>query len=301
MTLMVALVGDQPLPNLLPVRYYHPDKVLLVYTQRTEPVYRRLEATLRQEAAVYGLQTDAYNIAAVIHALDDNLGSSEFANLPLVFNLTGGTKAMVLAAYQVAQRRNASIVYLESERKHSRIYRYVWGDHRQIELSASELLPECVKLKDLFDVYFGPKEWSELGPSRSEGGPFEVTLAEALRSAGYEVMIGIKAMDGQIDIDVAVRFENQFGIIEAKTGGAGKKLDGIKQLSNTVRHLGTYTQTFYAITVPPEPAHEAITAASRIRVVSLPSYVREAAMLSLDDARGLITIVDEGLKSPYLA
>jgi hypothetical protein len=72
-------------------------------------------------------------------------------------------------------------------------------------------------LQDVFDLHFGPGKWQECGAGRSDGSPFEIALAEALRLNGYEVMIGVHAM-GQIDIDVAVRSDNQYGIIEAKMG-----------------------------------------------------------------------------------
>lgn len=296
MATMIALIGEQPLPNLLPVRHYHPENVLLIFTERTQQVYERLKATLQRETNVYGLKTDPYNIVAIAEAMKKELEErSELASQALTFNLTGGTKAMALAAYQVAQQRNTPVFYLQSEGKHNRIYHYVWTG-QQLRLSSDELLTECVKLQDLFNVHFGPGTWSEAGASQSDGGPFETVLAEILRTHGYEVMMGVRALQGNIDIDVALRYENRFGIIEAKVGNKGKSLEGIKQLSNAVRHIGTYTQTFFAITVPPEPAHEATRIASRIKVISLTSYDRDVHSLSEDDVKQFIIIIDESLK-----
>src|SRR5438128_2012628 len=104
MTVMIALVGGQPLPNLLPARHYRPDSIILAYTQTTKRVYEKLKDTLQQETAVYGLETGAYNIVSIVETLNEKLETPEFANQELVFNLTGGTKAMALAAYQVAQQ-----------------------------------------------------------------------------------------------------------------------------------------------------------------------------------------------------
>jgi Domain of unknown function (DUF1887) len=296
MSTMIALIGEQPLPNLLPVRHYHPQNVLLVYTERTKQVYERLKATLQQETTVYGLETDAFDIVAIAEALDKQLEQLPELNFqPVDFNLTGGTKAMALAAYQVAQQHNMPVFYLQSEGKHNRIYHYTWASG-QLRTARNILLPECVALRDIFNVHFGPNAWQESGPGRAEGSPFEILLAETLQSQGYEIMIGVRALDGQIDIDVAMRFENRYGIIEAKMGKNGKKLDGIKQLSNNVRHVGTYTQTFFAVTVPPEPAHEAVTLASRIKVISLTSYDSKTNSLASDDLKKLITIVEASLK-----
>ena len=296
MSTMIALIGEQPLPNLLPIRHYHPQNVLFVYTERTEQVYKRLKATLQQETTVYGLETDAYDIVAIAEALDKQLEQLPEPNsLPIDFNLTGGTKAMALAAYQVAQQHDMPVFYLQSEGKHNRIYHYTW-ESGQLRAVRNILLPECVTLRDVFNVHFGPNAWQESGPGRSEGSPFEILLAETLQSHGYEIMIGVRALDGQIDIDVAMRFENRYGIVEAKMGNNGKKLNGIKQLSNNVRHVGTYTQTFFAITVPPQRAHEAVMLASRIKVISLTSYDVGTNSLSSDDLKKLITIVDASLK-----
>ncbi|HVB24670.1 MAG TPA: DUF1887 family CARF protein [Ktedonobacteraceae bacterium] len=247
MTLMVALVGDQTLPNFLPIRHYKPDNVLLVYTTRTESKYKQLKSALQQETTIFGLdlKSNSHETEAITKTLKDMFETEELASQKAEFNLTGGTKPMSLAAYQIAQQYEAPVFYLESEGKHSRVYHYTW-ENQQLKAASNELLPECATLKDLFNLHFGIGNWQETGVGRKEGSPFEAALANALQAHGYEVMIGVNAM-GQIDIDVAMRYENQFGIIEAKMGKNGSKLDGIKQLNNVLRHLGTYTQPFYAI------------------------------------------------------
>jgi len=295
MTVMVELIGEQPLPNLLPVRYDRPDSVLLLYTSRTCLIYERLRETLQRTVTVYGLETDAYNIPAIAAALQQQLKAPEYRDQPLVFNVTGGTKAMLLAAYQVADQQQAPILYLQSEGKGSWIHRYQW-EQRQLRALPPEKLPACIDLKDFLDVHLGPQRWQQKDPSKDQGSRFEQALATALESAGYEVLTGIKAMDGQIDIDIAVRLANQFGIIEAKTGKKGQELDGIKQLNSALRHLGTYTKAFYVITVAPEQRHEAISTASRIRIVSLPDFDKNSATLSPTDTNKLIAAVDQELK-----
>jgi len=296
MTTMIALVGEQPLPNFLPVRHYHPGDVLLVYTARTLQKYEYLKATLQKEVNVQGLQTDPYDIPVIAKALDeelDNLASTIVQ--PLVFNLTGGTKTMSLAAYQIAQQRNSPIMYLQSEGKRTRVFHYAW-EHQQPQAIGSELLPESVTLRDVFDLHLGPGNWVEKGSGKNEGSPFEDALADALRKHNYEVMIGVGAMNGQIDIDVAIRSGNQYGIIEAKMGNKGKDLNGIKQLSTAARLLGTYSQTFYAITVEPNPAHKAITEASNIQVISLPGYDGIANMLPPEEVTVLLDKIGKALK-----
>ncbi len=296
MTVMVALVGEQSLPNFLPVRYYHPSDVLLIYSTKTQQKFEYLKLTLQREVNVFGLETDAYDISTIARTLNEELAKkAALISQPLVFNLTGGTKTMSLAAYQVAQQHDAATMYLQSEGKHTRVYHYIW-ENQQLHSTSNELLPECITLQDVFDLYLGPKNWKEYGSGRTEGSPFEDALATTLRIHGYEVMIGVHAMNGQIDVDIAVRSGNQYGIIEAKMGENGKKLDGIKQLSTAARHLGTYSQTFYVITVPPQPAHTAITDASNIQVVSLPGYDRTTNVLPPAEATVLVDKIGKTLK-----
>ncbi len=295
MTLMIALVGAQPLPNLLPVRHYHSEGVLFVYSAKTKKVFGQLEAVLKKETNVYGLETDAYDVHAIVKALNAELDTLKPASEPMVFNITGGTKTMSIAAYQVAQQRNAPVLYVESEKQQNHMYYYEWKN-QQLKVQSNELLSEYVTLSDLFNIYLGINKWTEDGPSPTDGGPFETALAEALHSHSYETKMGVHTMDGQIDIDVAIRFGNQFGILEAKAGGGGTSLNGIKQLNNAIPHLGTFTKKFYAITVQPEPRHEVIRAESNIHLIQLSEYVSKSPTLSPQDTKILLTIVDKAMK-----
>lgn len=295
MTLMIALVGGQLLPNFLPVRYYHPEDLLLVYTDGTRKQFNQLKAMLKQETNVMELETDPYDIAKIIHDLEEKLHSPGLADKPLLFNLTGGTKTMSLASYQIAQLQTAPMFYLQSEGKQNRIYYYTW-QQKQLASSNNEIIPECIQLREFFDLHFGPGQWKETVPAINTGGYFESAIAETLRTHGFEVLTGVKAMGEQIEIDVAARFENRFAIIEAKTGKEGKALKGIQQLSNAVRHLGTYTQSLYVITVSPSESHKTITEASRIKVVSLTNYVSGSTTLETDDIATLLTTVNSALK-----
>lgn len=296
MSMMIALVGEQLLPNFLPVRYHRPESVLLVYTARTQPKYASLQATLQKEVRVFGIETDAYNMPAIVQSLNAELDKRTGQGAsPPTFNVTGGTKAMSLAAYQVAQQRRAPMIYLESEGKNTRIYHYTWVG-QQPQAAGSELVPECIKLRDVFDLHFGPGNWQEHGASHSEGGRFEELLARVLRAQNFEVMLGVKALNQVIDIDVAVRSGNQYGIIEAKMGTGGRKLGGVKQLSTAVRLLGTYSRTFCAITVSPDPSHHMLTDAANIDIISLLSYDKTTNTLSSADEAELLSRVAKALK-----
>jgi len=273
---------------------------VLVYTARTQQKYEYLKATLQKEVKVRGLQTDPYDISAIAKALDEELDKlASTITQPLVFNLTGGTKTMSLAAYQIAQQRNSPIMYLQSEGKRTRVFHYTW-EYQQSQATGSEVLPELVTLRDVFDLHFGPGKWQELGSKRKttdqRGRLFEEALAATLALHGFEVMVGVRGLGGQIDIDIAVRSGNQYGIIEAKTGSKITRLEGIQQLHTAVKHLGTYSQTFYAITGVLEPAQKELVDVSNIQVISLLNYDGTRDPLSPEDATKLLSTVEKTLK-----
>ncbi|RMH45758.1 MAG: DUF1887 family protein, partial [Gammaproteobacteria bacterium] len=99
MTTLLSLIGEQPIPNLLPIRALQSDENILVYTNRTEPVARRLRRLISgHDDLKNDLQVPAYNFEQALQAMQQRLdGIAE-----VTFNLTGGTKMMALAAYALA-------------------------------------------------------------------------------------------------------------------------------------------------------------------------------------------------------
>lgn len=295
MALMIALIGGQPMPNLLPVRHYHPDEVLLVYTAGTKPQCDRLKPILSRETKVHTLETDAYDIELIKKHMKDKFQELKVLPESLIFNLTGGTKAMVLAAYQVAQDYASPVFYLQSESKQNHIYSYIWRDGQLQLVSDDVLLSEYVRLKDIFDMYVGANNWKEGKPSDNVGGLFEIAIAQVLRTRGYEMMCGIRIFK-DIEIDVTIRDKNQIAIIEAKIGEQARSLKGVQQLSTAVRNLGTYTKQFYVINELPSKSHEAIMLASNIQVISLQEYASGMLELTANDASKLVDAIDRAMK-----
>jgi Domain of unknown function (DUF1887)/Restriction endonuclease len=303
MKTMIALVGDQPLPNFLPARHYHPDNLILVYTSKTQTKYKYLKAVLQEECNVSGIETSPYDISAIADALNEKLDtlSSEL----LIFNLTGGTKTMSLAAHQVAQQRNAPIIYLQSEGIRSIIYLYNWQDHHLYRQSQDEL-QEYLNLREMLDLHLGRGKneqgkdtWLENGPTiQSNGGHlFELAIAQVLRNQGYEVMCGVRNSNNNVDIDVMIRYQNQVGIIEAKTGRNAKNLEGVKQLSTTMQYLGgTYTKPFLVINDEAYHDQKIVCDWLHIKIISLIHYQKGASALVQEDADTLLSEIDKLMK-----
>jgi hypothetical protein len=308
MAVMIGLVGEQPLPNFLAVRHFHYDKVLLVYTKDTRLQYQYLKAALEKEGLemVEGVETGAFYINQIAQTLDEELVYlglvvDQEPQEPLVFNLTGGTKAMSLAAFQIAQLYGAEMLYVTSEiGQEVHAYHSLWSN-KQLQPAGMEDIPACIELKDVFNLHLGERNWRAYGPANDVGGNFEKLLADTLRKYKKivsEVMTGVKTLNGQVDMDLVVRFGNHYGIIEAKAGDVGRTLKGLQQLSTTVSLLSTYSRAFYVITVPANPQHEELMKALNFKTISLESYDPTTQQISPEDEKKLLTEIENAFLQP---
>ena len=294
MTTLIQLIGAQPLPNLLPPLYLKPGQTILIYTPQTDQVRRRIESVIGQ---CHSICCDAYDIESLVKALDEELANQQGTDL--IFNLTGGTKAMVLAANQVAMKRGARVVYLESERTQNVLYEYRYDNQQTLRLQGKTPLPELITIEQFLDAHIGKGQWQEAGPSKDIGGAFEQAVAGALRARllQAEVKQGIKFLGGdrrpQVDLDIVVRCGNQFARIECKSGGKTTTLDAAKQLNLVSELLGTYTRKFIAMNSSPNPDHQAVYEATRTQVIVLNSF--DGQNLSEDDQKRLANAIEQAI------
>lgn len=319
MTTMIALVGEQPLPNFLPARHYHPDNILLVYTKtipRVYDIYRYLQEKLQMEGVrVYGLQTDPYDILKIAEKLNDKLNWIKTQTpmpTPFEFNLTGGTKPMSLAAYQVAAQLKATIMYLQSENGQSVVDHYSWQDHQLVLQKEADKITKHINLRDMLELHLGPRQdttgterWVEKVPTTDNvtyGHAFEQAIAQVLGDNGYEVTYAVKDKRKQIDIDVMIRYQNQIGIIEAKTVKDGKNADmkGFLQLNTNMRYLrGTYVKPFSVIAGSLGDSLKNLYDDFKIPAIQLLQYKRDANAISLsyEDRETLLAEVSKIMKT----
>jgi len=294
MTTLIQLIGAQPLPNLLPPLYLKPGQTILIYTPQTDQVRRRIESVIGQ---CHSICCDAYDIESLVKALDEELANQQGTDL--IFNLTGGTKAMVLAANQVAMKRGARVVYLESERTQNVLYEYRYDNQQTLRLQGRTVLPTLITIEQFLDAHIGKGQWQEAGPSKDIGGAFEQAVAGALRARllQADVRQGIKFLGGdrrpQVDLDIVVRCGNQFARIECKSGGKTTTLDAAKQLNLVSELLGTYTRKFIAMNSSPNPDHQAVYEATRTQVIVLNSF--DGQNLSEDDQKRLANAIEQAI------
>lgn len=284
MTILIQLIGEQALPNLLVPAYLKPNRTLLVYTERTKQVKDRISTLI--ENGDY-IECDPYNIPEIIHKLKEKIDS--YDQDQLIFNLTGGTKAMVLAANHLAASRSAKVVYLESERGKSRLYKYHYDKQRDLHLDGREELHKpLITIETFLHAYIGKGGWEESGPSKDIGGTFERVVAEVLqrRITDLEIKQGVRFLGDQrpqVDLDIVLRYRNQFARIECKSGGKTKTLDALKQLQMVATLLGTYTQQIIALTDDPNEEHGIVYEATKTKVIVLKSFSQNNRLNQQDE------------------
>lgn len=289
MSVMILLVGEQPAPNLLPLRHYDPSRVVLVHTSFPLSQLRgRRLAGLIGDAVEHPLcEVDAYRIEAIRQVLGAYLQERGWSGNELIFNLTGGTKTMSLAAYEVAREMSASAFYYQSEDRQSLIHHYRF-DRGALIAEEPLAIAETLALDDYLKLYVG-----RYTPSDLPKQPFEAAVYQALKTSGVtglEVMpaVFLTELGGNVEVDMLVRHGNQVAVLEAKRK-AGK--EGIDQLNGVTdqRTLGTYTRKLLVSATPLDDNNLALAAAHRIDVVVLESG-RESALSAADRAK-LIDVI----------
>jgi hypothetical protein len=277
--ILVSLVGEQPAPNLLPARRLRPDAAVLVATKRTERIANNLASLLEPHCDCLRCDVDPYHLPEIRERLesfiDDTLSGQQF-----VFNLTGGTKPMVLAAYELARHLNSSFVYFQTEGSRSCLYRYAFVKDGA-KLQSVEELPNTISLDDYLRVHVG---FYKTDPPRD---PFEQHVFEALSEVQEiaEILTSVRPQNlGALEVDFAVRCGNQVGIGEVKRKAAKAGIDQINAVAHP-RYLGTYVRKFLVSGHPVHPNNQELAEAYRIRVIELPSYSETDELSSADKAK----------------
>jgi hypothetical protein len=288
MTTLVSLVGEQPMPILLPARHLKPQRSILIHTPQVKPVAQRLQRMIPFSEL---LPVDAYNLERLYRQL------TEIEAEEIQVNLTGGTKIMSLAAFYLADQHDLSFCYLESERHRSLLTHYRIKDGAPIQ-TKQETLPVLITAADYLDAHLPGFREGGVSQDPSGGGSFETTVKRTLESQQFEVLAGVRpqGVADQIEIDLVIRAQNQVGIAEVKLGGDEKPKQGIDQLSTagSREYLGTYTAKFLIVAGQLKAEVRTLAYEKQVTVIELPAY-RQGRPLPKQDVDRLHHTVREKL------
>lgn len=225
---------------------------------------------------------DAFDMASIQDSLTAILNKT--GEDDLLFNLTGGTKPMSIAAFQTAANLGAPIIYFQTEGMRSRVRRYNFENSRLV-ISEDTFLPTVITLNEYLTAHV------DLMPDRKPnlndyGHQFQDDVFRAVQGMVDEARQGI-SIHAVVDLDIAIRKGNQVGVIEVKSGKNGIK-HAIDQLNTAAepRFLGTYTRK---ILVSDQDLNKTeasdrlnLANAQNLTVISLSDYTMEAGLSDRD-------------------
>ncbi|MCX7834063.1 MAG: DUF1887 family CARF protein [Ignavibacteria bacterium] len=111
MKTIVCLVSRQAMANVIPVLEFKPDKVILLITEEEKSVAKNLKELFvkhKIQVEIFREKLDAYDIEKVKNICMDVIRENDNE---LILNLTGGTKTMAVAAYEIFRSVDKQIVY----------------------------------------------------------------------------------------------------------------------------------------------------------------------------------------------
>ena len=285
---MVVLVGEQPVPVLLPIQYLQPDSVVLVHTDRTREIAGRLRSLLEPETSCNLCEVPPYDLAKIEDQLVACLGELP-PDAEITFNLTSGTKPMALATLGVADRLACPFLYVQSEGNTSHLFWYRRNESGIVREHVEDL-PATLSLDDHLRVHLG-----NYVPDKPRT-PFESQVAAALEAgSGIDEFVSSLRPRGleALEIDFVLRCGNQIGIGEVKTKGDKGAIDQLNGASSPV-YFGTYARKFLVTGRKLHHNNLALAKAYQITVIHVPSY-EQTGQLSPDDGRMLADTIVRAL------
>ena len=279
--ILISLVGEQPLPILLPALHLKPGNHILVHTRLTQPVAKRLRSVLGKtkchmlEADQHDIEGIAFEINSLIQRIRSEQGSQDIRQ-EIVLNPTGAKKPMAFGMLAQALRGEDRFVYLESEKRTSKLYTYqVSGGRFRMEdaIELGELLTLDIYLKSFVPDY----KTRKVKPGNIN--PFETAVEEVLKASEFEYLprVSPAGVSGKLEIDFVVRVGNQVGILELKSGKNSPK-EGLDQLAMAGgrAYLGIYTAKFLVVTqqlAEKLQELESLAEARHIHTIVIPDYI----------------------------
>ncbi|NSW52347.1 MAG: DUF1887 family protein [Anaerolineae bacterium] len=121
--LLISLVGEQPIPNVLPFWQY-PGRYHLAQfaaTERTLPIAQALATTIAEDPALGNMEVlpplvlDAYDLQGCRRHIAKTISEVENRGEAIAINLTGGTKIMVMGAMLAAFGTTMPLMYISTE------------------------------------------------------------------------------------------------------------------------------------------------------------------------------------------
>ncbi len=252
--MLISLIGEQPIPVLLVDRALKPKQHILAHSEKTRRVAENLHALLPHTELLP--LDDPYDLVSIRAAFEQAYQPG------MTFNLTGGTKPMAWAGYESARSHGAEVIYLESEKKRSKLYHLNFTANG-IKQTA-DFLPSLISAEDYLRAH-----GLQSVPSKPLSNEQETALFMFLRTQADDVRHNLQYP--AFEIDFLVQRGNQAAVIEAKSGLSPnkRKRDGLDQLTTIAgrEYLGTYTGRIWVVAKTPGEQLQELAKAYGVQIV----------------------------------
>jgi len=289
MKTMIALVGEQPLPNVIPVKYYSPSRLVLAHTknERSTLIAKRIKEFFGDQPKVDLLELEnGYNIDQIYSRLYQFICQNELGEL--LFNLTGGTKPMSFAALELAQELKCQAFYYQSENNLSQLHLY--------DLSAGSLkyqepisIDVNLEVEDVLKLFVGKC------CKKNFENAFEEQVFNILKNLGKEYSVLHNVYVGpNVEVDWILCYKNKLAVGDVKSQ---VKKSGIDQVNGVTdqRTLGTYTKKFIISAREPDDNNRLLAEAYRIKVIVVPS-ANNNGTLSDEDRQKIVEEIQKEME-----
>lgn len=111
----ICLVSKQAMPNIIPAILYKPEKVILLTTKEEYKTAENILMVLIKydlECEIFKDFVSAYDLNSVSDAINKIVNL--YSEKELTLNITGGTKLMAIAAYEIFRNHKLNIIYCDT-------------------------------------------------------------------------------------------------------------------------------------------------------------------------------------------
>jgi Holliday junction resolvase-like predicted endonuclease len=281
---MVALVGAQAAPNVLPLTHFDPNRLVLVYTRTTKTVAENTQALLASDQPNLEVNLlcleDAYHLEHICDQLETYLNETHNPGCQVIFNLTGGTKVMSFAALELTKRTSSRAFYYQSEENKSEVHNFHF-EHDALIIDGSEPINPDLTLDQYLRLYLRGYNSEKRDPMHI----FENLVLDALKCLGdgFEVVERIRPQnESDNELDCVIRCGSVIAVVEIKTKATKKTVEEVNNM--TARYLGAYRKKIIVHANTLYPGMQDLVRAYQIICIHLPSYKQSGdTALSEDD------------------
>lgn len=284
--ILLSLLGEQPIPNLLPLwQFPRFNAVRFALTDTTRRVAEQIQRAVPLDPALARLtllpavHLPAYDIQKARLGISRTISAHLEAGETLCLNLTGGTKIMSLAALQAAFGTGVDLMYVSTEDNSFIFLRSDGTEYRREPISIAVdvgqyLRPHGLEISD--NQAFNPDYRRFADPPPKEGDPLErLVYTRAVDSGLFDDVrrnLFIRRTDQQNpvtnELDVVVTRNGRLAVCSCK---ATQRIDpdDLYELSSLSRRefAGIYCGKVLATTAPVTDAALARARAWGIRLV----------------------------------